>query len=194
MRSAGARFTGVGSVAISTAKNDLMKRFLDWLEIPIHAFLWVGLVGGTLMMLHVTADVAGRTIFNHPIEGTTEIVSAYYMVAVAYLPWAWIARHDRHIHVDMFTIRMSPRPKFWLEIAVKIVTLLYVSLFTWRTTLRAISQTRAGEVWIAGTNYLPVWPSRWVLPIAGALMVVYLVARVTSDVAARSNIDGLEGK
>lgn len=122
-----------------------MKRFLDWLEIPIHAFLWVGLVGGILMMLHVTADVAGRTIFNHPIEGTTEIVSAYYMVAVAYLPWAWIARHDRHIHVDMFTIRMSPRPKFWLEIAVKVVTLLYVGLFTWRTTLRAISQTRAGE-------------------------------------------------
>ena len=136
------------------------------------------------MMLHVTADVTGRTIFNHPIEGTTEIVSAYYMVAVAYLPWAWIARNDRHIHVDMFTIRMPLRPKLWLEIAVKIVTFLYVGLFTWRTTLRAISQTRSGEVWIAGTNYIPVWPSRWILPIAGALMVIYLVARVSSDVPA----------
>lgn len=159
-----------------------MERLLKWLETPINIFLWIGLAGGTLMMLHVTADVAGRTIFNHPIEGTTEIVSGWYMVAVAYMAWAWIARNDSHIHVDMFTIKMPPRAKFWLEIAVKIVTLLYVTLFVWRTLLRAVEQTRAGEVWLAGTKYLPIWPSRWVLPIAGSLMVLYLVVRVFVDV------------
>ena len=159
-----------------------MERLRKWLNKPIDLFLWIGLAGGVLMMLHVTADVAGRTIFNHPIEGTTEIVSAYYMVAVAYLAWAWIARNDSHIHVDMFTLKMPLRPKLWLEIGVKILTILYVGLFTWRTVYRAISQTRAGEVWLAGTSYIPVWPSRWVLPIAGALMVVYLIVRVITDV------------
>jgi len=159
-----------------------MQRLLKWLEIPIHIFLWIGLAGGILMMLHVTVDVTGRTVFNHPFEGTTEIVSAYYMVAVAYFAWAWVARNDSHIHVDMFTIKMPERPKFWLDIAVKIVTIAYVSLFAWRTVIRAISQTRAGEVWLAGTAYIPVWPSRWVLPISGAMMVIYLVVRVIVDV------------
>ena len=33
-----------------------------------------------------------------------------------------------------------------------------------RPSSRRCGQTRAGEVWLAGTKYLPVWPSRWVLP------------------------------
>jgi len=63
------------------------------------------------------------------------------------------------------------------------VTLLYVSVFTWRTLLRAIEQTRAGEVWQAGTRHLPVWPSRWILPVAGFFMALYLLARVIRDVS-----------
>jgi hypothetical protein len=31
--------------------------------------------------------------------------------------------------------------------------------------------------------YIPVWPSRWILPVSGAFMVVYLVLRVISDAA-----------
>ena len=69
-----------------------MQRLLQWLEYPIHALLWLGMLAAVFMMFHVSADVVGRTVFNHPLEGTTEMVSAYYMVAVSYLPWAWIAR------------------------------------------------------------------------------------------------------
>ena len=47
-------------------------------------------------------------------------------------------------------------------------------------------QTRAGEVWHAGTMYLPVWPSRWVLPLAGGLMMLYLVLRVIARHRARA--------
>jgi TRAP-type C4-dicarboxylate transport system permease small subunit len=169
--------------------NRSLNRILELLEKPINWFLWVAILGGVLMMLHVTLDVAGRTLFNHPIEGTTEIVSAWYMVAVAYLAWAWIARHDRHIHVDMFTMRLPARPRFWLDIVVKAVTALYVALFTWRTVKRAITQTELGEVWLAGTKYIPVWPSRWVLPIAGALMVIYLVVRIAADLSGQSKSD-----
>ena len=44
--------------------------------------------------------------------------------------------------------------------------LLYVSIFAWQTGLRAVQQTRAGEVWEAAGGFIPVWPSRWMLPIA----------------------------
>jgi len=39
-----------------------------------------------------------------------------------------------------------------------------------------------GEVWLAGTMYVPAWPSRWVLPISGALMLLYLVVRLIVDI------------
>lgn len=160
-----------------------MDKALKWLEVPIKLLLWLGMLAGVLMMMHVTFDVTGRTVFNHPLAGTTEIVSAYYMVAVAYLPWAWITRNDGHIMVELFTRSVSRRFIIWTDILVKILTISYVSLFTWQSVLKAVEQTQAGEVWEAGTAYLAVWPSRWMLPLAGFMMVLYLVLRVLSDVA-----------
>ena len=162
-----------------------MNRLLRWLDKPIDLLLWLSLAAGLLMMLHVSADVAGRYLFNRPIESTTEVVAAYYMVLAAYLPWAWLARHDRHIVAGFFQRIGSPRFDFWLEIAVKALTIVYLSAFVYQTFQQALRQTRAGEVWLAGTKYLPVWPSRWVLPCAGTLMLVYLVLRIASDIARR---------
>jgi TRAP-type C4-dicarboxylate transport system permease small subunit len=162
-----------------------MERLLNWLKWPIDALFWLGLLAGFLMMLHVTADVTGRTLFNRPLEGTTEIVAAYYMVMVAYLPWAWISRRDGHIVAGLFQHFGTPAFDFWLEIVVKIFTAICVAVFTYQTFLAALRQTQAGEVWIAGTMYLPVWPRRWLLPLAGGLMALYLVLRVVADVRAR---------
>jgi len=162
-----------------------VDRLLACLQKPIDALLWLGLIAGFLMMMHVTVDVAGRYVFNRPLEGTTEIVAAYYMVAVAYLPWAWIASRDGHIVAGMFQHIGSPRFDFWIEIVVKIFTAVCIAVFSYQTFWTALRQTRSGEVWLAGTMYLPVWPSRWMLPVSGALMVVYLVLRVISDVGRR---------
>jgi len=159
-----------------------MERLLKWLEGPIQVLMWLGIIAGFLMMLHTAVDVAGRTLFNHPLPGTTEIVSAYYMVAVAYLPWAWVALNNGHITVELFTRRASPRVIFWLDVMAKVLTIVYVSVFTWQTEYMAVQQTRGGEAWEASTGFLPVWPSRWLLPIAGFLMTAYLVLRVIKDV------------
>jgi TRAP-type C4-dicarboxylate transport system permease small subunit len=160
-----------------------MDRLLRWLQWPIDVLLWLGLIAGFLMMAHVSVDVASRYLFNRPLEGTTEIVAAYYMVLAAYLPWGWVAAHDRHIVAGFFKRIGTPRFDFWLEIAVKLATIVYLAAFIYQTTLQALRQTQAGEVWLAGTKYIPVWPSRWVLPGAGALMLLYLVLRVVSDIA-----------
>ena len=160
-----------------------MEKLLKWLEVPIHLLLWVSLAAGFLMMMHVSVDVAGRTIFNRPLAGTTEIVAAYYMVAAAYLPWAWVARNDGHIRAELFARFGSARFHYWLDVAVKFFTIVYLSVFTWQTAVRAVQQFHAGEAWQASGGYLAVWPSRWVLPLAGGLMVVYLVLRVISDLS-----------
>ena len=159
----------------------IVDRLLKWLEAPIHLLLWGGLLAGFLMMMHVTADVTGRTVFNHPLAGTTEIVAGWYMVAAAYLPWAWIARNDGHIVVDLFTRAASKRFRAVLDVWVKLLTIVWVSVFTWQTFIRAAQQTRAGEVWEAAGGFIPIWPSRWMLPVSGGLMVLYLVLRVIAD-------------
>jgi len=158
-----------------------VEKLLEWLEKPNAVLLWIGLLAGVAMMLHVAVDVTGRTVFNRPFAGTTEIVAGWYMIAIAFLPWAWIAERDNHIVAGMFEHIGGPRFSFWLEIAVKLFTIGFLYIFTWQTWVRALQQTRAGEVWEAAGGFIAIWPSRWVLPIAGASMGVYLVLRVIRD-------------
>jgi TRAP-type C4-dicarboxylate transport system permease small subunit len=160
-----------------------VERLLRWLEIPINLLLWIALIAGFLMMIHVGVDVTGRTAFNQPLQGTTEIVSGWYMVAICYLPWAWLTRNDNHIVAGIFERIGTAWFGYWLEVLVKVFMLVYVGIFGWQTALRAISQTRAGEVWEAAGGFIPVWPSRWVLPIGAGLMAIYLALRVIRDAA-----------
>ena len=157
-----------------------MEKLLKWIEWPIHLLMWVGLLAGFLMMVHISADVAGRA-FWRPITGTPEIVSGYYMIAVAYLPWALIARNDDHIMVELFTRKLPPHIMIWLEIVVKIATAIYVFVFTYQTWFRAFHQMDLQESLQVGGQYMIVWPSRFVLPVAGFFMVLYLVLRIIRD-------------
>jgi TRAP-type C4-dicarboxylate transport system permease small subunit len=164
----------------------VIDRLMEWLEIPINLLHWVGIVAGFLMMMHVSADVTGRTVFNRPLHGTTEIVSGWYMVAICYLPWAWIERRDNHIVAGIFENLGSARFSFWLGVLVKIVTLIYCAVFSWQTWVWAVQQTwaagPAGEVWEAAGGFIPVWPSRWLLPIAAGSMGLHLMLRIVRDV------------
>jgi TRAP-type mannitol/chloroaromatic compound transport system permease small subunit len=151
------------------------------------------LIAGFLMMIHVGVDVTGRTAFNQPLQGTTEIVSGWYMVAICYLPWAWLTRHGNHIVAGIFERIGTAWFGYWVEVFVKIFMLVYVTIFAWQTATRALAQTRAGEVWEAAGGFIPVWPSRWLLPIGAGLMAIYLVLRIIRDVGRgyRPELNGI---
>jgi TRAP-type C4-dicarboxylate transport system permease small subunit len=159
-----------------------VDKMIKWVEKPIDLMLWVALIAAFAMMLHVAADVTMRTAFNRPIEGTTEIVSGWYMVACAYLPLAWITRHDNHIVAGVFQQIGTKWFAFYLEVFVKIVMIVYMAVFSWETYVRALQQTRAGEVWQAAGFFIPIWPSRWMLPLSGLMMIIYLILRVVRDI------------
>lgn len=146
---------------------------------------YVAVLAGALMMFHVVIDVAGRGLFNNPLEGTGEIVTYYYMVTVSYLPWLWLAKRDGHIKVD-FVVRMLPEAvAFWLDLVVKAGLVAYLGLFTWQTWLQAVRQTGRGEVQQAGAFYIPVWPTRWLLPLAGGLMALWTLLYIVDAAMKR---------
>ena len=161
----------------------MLERLIKWLEPLIHLFLWICLIVGAVMMLHVSADVAGRAFYK-PLVGTNEIVSGYYMILLVYLPWAYIAHKNGHIVSDIFVRMIPPRAMWWLEAGIKLLTIVYLGVFTWQTFLRALQQMRAGEAMQVAGGYLQIWPSRFALPLGGGLMCLYLVLRLSADLAA----------
>jgi TRAP-type C4-dicarboxylate transport system permease small subunit len=143
--------------------------------------MWLACFGGVLMMVHITIDVIGRVVFNNPFDATIEVVSAYYMVAVSFLPLAYISRHEGQIIVELFTRKLRKRPMLRLELLVNVVTLAYLLLFAWQTTLGAIERSISNEMWETAAGFLEVWPSRWLLPAGLIVMALFVLFRILED-------------
>ncbi len=158
-----------------------MTRLFSRLANGLHLLAGIAM---TIMMLQVTADVLLKYLFNSPIQGTIELVATYYMVAIAFLPLAYLALHERHVSVDIVVQTMEPRMKRFTMVFANFVSAIYCALLAWRGAVNAIRATQVGEVWAAALVDIPVWPTRWFFPAGAALaaVVFLLVAlRYLSD-------------
>jgi TRAP-type C4-dicarboxylate transport system permease small subunit len=153
--------------------------------------IYVGYAAVMAMMAHVCADVVGRTFFKAPVYGTAEIVSAYYMVIVAVLPWASLVRGEGHIIVELFTQKVSSRNLRWIDAFANALTAAFMTVLAWRSFHSALSATETGEVWESAVGHIPVWPARWLLPLSSVLM---LAAVVVKTCAANSGPSMREGQ
>ena len=130
-----------------------------------------------MMMVHVVADVAAKYVLNMPIEGTLEIVSAYYMVAVVFLPLAIVELRREHIYVDMFVRQLPMRPRVWLYAFTGILTAGFFGLLAYVTFGAAMHSFKINEM-MMGTSFIVVWPGRWFLPIGFGAVTLAIVLHV----------------
>ncbi|MCI5076021.1 TRAP transporter small permease [Oricola sp.] len=154
---------------------DRIDRVLEWWS---RALLALAILAGLAMMIHVTVDVFARTVFHSPLKQTNQMVAAYYMIAAAFLPIAFLGKHDDHITADVFTDYMGPRLRHVLLIFTNILGMAYMYVFTWQSWISAGRRTAQGEVLEISGGYMMVWPGRWLLPIAGASLFLCLALRV----------------
>src|SRR5690606_15055910 len=118
------------------------------------------------MMLHVTADIIGRVLFNHPLTGTLEIVASYYMVACAYLPLSFVQLQRSHMVIELFTQKLGVKAQAGLDLLTSVLGAIFLALMSWQTSKVALEKTWIGEAVEATFFEIPVWPSRWIIAVA----------------------------
>jgi TRAP-type C4-dicarboxylate transport system permease small subunit len=138
----------------------------------------IGGIAMVMMMLHIVTDVVLKHTLNDPIDGTTEIVAAYYMVALVYLPLAYVTFSEGHLIVELFTSKMSGRPLRLLTAISGVVTVFYLFFLIFVTVDEAVLRTLDGEAWETSVDLVAVWPSRWLLPIGLTAMGLIVIAQV----------------
>lgn len=160
---------------------------IAWLDraIAFARSLLVGLaaIAAAVMMLHITADVFCRYFLDAPFASTIQVVSAYYMVLISAAPLAYVAHHEGHIFVELFTLRLPQRYVMRLDGAVGLILFAYLAVLTWQTGKEALRRTVNGEVWEIAGGYIDVWPSRWLIPVGCAVMGLYVLARALRELS-----------
>ena len=162
------------------------NRLCSWL-------MFVGGFGVIAMMLNIVADVIAKLVWNAPIQGTVEMSSYYYMVALVILPMAFVEMHDQQISVDLL---FNHFPNWLQKLALFlscIAAAAILAVMAWRTGLDAVRALRVGEVVMGGREVI-VWPSRMVLPLgfglASLAAFIRAVLVVRGQPVTQSQLDG----
>ncbi|MBW3095817.1 TRAP transporter small permease subunit [Pseudohoeflea coraliihabitans] len=140
----------------------------------------VGAVAMVLMMVHIIVDAVLRTFFASSAPGTTEFVSFYYMVAVTFLPLAYIQCLRGHVIIELFTGGLPPRVVHAIDGVVALVIAGAAGYFAFAAGWKAIAMTRAGE-FVIGAILVETWPTRWFVVSGVGLLAVVALLQALDD-------------
>ena len=159
-----------------------IERTVGWLATVLY---WIAGFAVAAMMLHVTADILGKTLLRSPIHGTLEITTYYYMPVVALAPLAIVQRDRGHIFVELFSQLFGDRLNDALDAVMSALTAMLFGLICWFSFLEAVQKTaRSAYVYVVFFD-LQTWPTRWVVPLTAALVVIIAVLQ-TMTLTARA--------
>jgi TRAP-type C4-dicarboxylate transport system permease small subunit len=159
-----------------------LGRLAEWLA-------WIGMAAMLLMAFHVCINISFRWLTGRDIASTLEIVTYYYMVALVYLPMAFIDRAGGHIVADLFSQFMSERNVRRMDAVFHVLLALFFALLFWVTVRDAVERTVDGEAVMSAFGPFDVWPSRWSVPIGFGLAFLY-----TAVLAARQLVESAQAR
>ncbi|MZR30652.1 TRAP transporter small permease [Sneathiella litorea] len=140
--------------------------------------IWFAAFTVILMCLHVAAGIVVRGLFSATLDGTVEIVSHFYMVIVAFVPWAYVQRKGEHVSVDILLAVLPEWANRVFRVIANLLTLIVLSYFAWALMDMAIRQMGLGELVETGTMDIPVWPARWIAFLGVVAMLCVLVVQL----------------
>jgi TRAP-type C4-dicarboxylate transport system permease small subunit len=130
-----------GLDSLGPAPQRMFDRALD----TISKFLLViAAVIGFCLAFIVVADVTGRVLFNRPLKGTPEIVSAA-IVIICWLQAAYAIRSGGMLNVDAFTTHMPVRSQAILGAFGSLLGVFLFTLIFWGSLDQAAFAWTSGE-------------------------------------------------
>lgn len=129
------------------------------------------------MMVQVVADVTAKYVFDAPIDGTEEIVSYYYMIAIVILPLATVELKNEHVTVDILYDRFSPGWRYLCDALGRLLSFMIFVALGYQSLLQAIASYKVGELSMGAASII-IWPPRFFLPLGFLLIALVALARL----------------
>ena len=152
-----------------------MERFEMTVRAIAQALAALSSVTLLMMMLQTVVDVVSNNLLGRPIEGNAEIIAAYYMVMIVFLPLAFVELRHEHINADLLVRSFPPLARRIVYALGAVVSLGFFGVLTWQTAIDAWRSLQISEVMMASI-FIPVWPAKFALPLGfGAIFLAVMV-------------------
>lgn len=140
----------------------------------------LGAVATLALMLHVAADITLRNLTNQPIPATFEVVTNYYMVALAFIPLAWVEKSGGMVQVEIIDGALSPFMKRLSDRLVALISTLVYAVLAWVTLQVALRNSAIGSYLMANSVRVLTWPAFWIPPVGFGLAALVTFIKLVS--------------
>ncbi|MQA05579.1 MAG: TRAP transporter small permease subunit [Streptosporangiales bacterium] len=123
----------------------------------------------------VTADAVGRYAFGAALPGAADMSELFFMPAVVFLTWAVAQRNRKHVAVDILHRRFGRRTSAVLDRFIDLLGLFLFVLVLMTSFTLARDQW---SLWTVEEPSLPTGPSRAIVVLGAALMVLRLMVQI----------------
>lgn len=158
----------------------MLDRALDRIATVL---LVIGAAIGFILSFIVVADVIGRVVFNSPLKGTPEIVSAA-IVVICWLQAAYAIRSGGMINVDAFTMHMPVKLQSLLAAIGALLGAGLFALICYGSIEQSIYAWVSGEYEGEGALRVPSWPARFCLTLGAGLASLSYVLLMLKQISA----------
>lgn len=166
-----------GSAAV-LEDSSLLSR-LDRALLPVERFcaLLSGLAIFSLMFL-AAYSVIGRKFFGSPLLGYVDYIEAA-MPIIAIMGISYVQRDGTHIRMDMLVGSLKGRVLWFFELISILLILLLILALAWGAWEHFARSFDCARPWCSRDSSidvgLPTWPSKLVVPVAFAVLVLRLI-------------------
>lgn len=135
----------------------------------------------------VVADVLGRVVFNHPVQGTPEIISLS-IVVICFLQTGFAIRSGGMLRVEALTSHLAPAVNRVLLAIGALLGVLFFGVILYGSLEGAGYAWSSNEYEGEGALRVPVWPAKFVIVLGCTLATInYLIIFIKAVRGAVSN-------
>ena len=128
------------------------------------------------MSLLVFVHVMGRYIFNFPILFAEELTVIIMFVVIFGVVPQLFARSE-HLRVDIVVDKFPPKVRHWVDVAMNIVAVVVMGVFTWYI-VRLFIIIYIGGYYYQVLRLLPKWPVYMVISICVVVSTIFLLVNL----------------
>ncbi|MBT5000135.1 MAG: TRAP transporter small permease [Tateyamaria sp.] len=171
------------SVASAVLEDSSLLSRLDRSLLPIERFMALlsGIAAFSLMFL-AAYSVTGRELFEKPLLGYVDLIEIL-MPLIAIMGVSYVQRQGSHIRMDIIIGATRGRVLWFLELFTVVLILILMIALVWGSWAHFDRSfdcarplcSRDSSIDIS----LPIWPSKFIVPMAFAVLCARLVLQAT---------------
>jgi len=158
-----------------------LGKFLRITEIGTGFMYAAGAIAICLLFLSMFGDVAGRFLFNAPIQGTAEL-SEYLLIAIAFLSLGYAQLKGMHTAVDTVVRHFPKKLRTLLNIILSLLAIGFFAIMAQEIGQRAYLDWKNNILLSRTAVKWPVWYKSFFGALGCFGLIVALVMQIAQNI------------